>query len=273
MYTEIAKKYLRVDKFPHIWCAGCGNGIAFGALLRAIDKTGWSKNEIVLVSGIGCSSRLPGYADFNTLHTTHGRALTFATGVKCANPKLKVIVIMGDGDAVAIGGNHLIHAAKRNIGLTAIVFNNFTYGMTGAQVSPTAPIDSIASTAPYGNIERPFDLCKLVISAGATYVARGDIYRVNLLERYILSALKHKGFAFVEVITGCYTGYGRANKLRSPVDMFNWIKEHTLPISADKNTPSETDKIPVGEFVKLEMPEYTELYKEKILKKFIKDST
>src|SRR5512146_1828130 len=169
--TKLIHKYLRHDKkFPHVWCPGCGNGILLGSLIRAVDRTGFEKDQIVVVSGIGCSGRISVYVDFNTLHATHGRALTFATGVKLANPRLQVIVIMGDGDATAIGGNHFIHAARRNLNLTAIIVNNSIYGMTGGQYSPTTPLDSRATTAPYGNIEQPLQACDLAIAAGASYV-------------------------------------------------------------------------------------------------------
>ena len=169
--TRLIHKYLRHDKrFPHVWCPGCGNGILLGSLIRAIDATGLEKDEIVIVSGIGCSGRISVYVDFNTLHTTHGRALTFATGIKLGNPKLNVIVIMGDGDATAIGGNHFIHAARRNLDLTAIVVNNNIYGMTGGQYSPTTPYGAIASTALYGNVEHAFSIAELAVTAGASMV-------------------------------------------------------------------------------------------------------
>ncbi|MFN3307792.1 MAG: thiamine pyrophosphate-dependent enzyme, partial [Anaerolineales bacterium] len=156
-----AYAYLRTTKkFPNIWCAGCGIGIVMGALIRAIDRIGLDKDDVAVVSGIGCSGRMPVYLDFNTMHTTHGRALAFATGLKLAQPKLHVIVVMGDGDALAIGGNHFIHAARRNIDLTAIVINNAIYGMTGGQYSPTTPLDMRAATAPYGHVEPPFPICE-----------------------------------------------------------------------------------------------------------------
>lgn len=164
--------YLRLEHFPHIWCAGCGHGIVLKALLRAINKLNIPKDKVALVSGIGCSSRTPGYVDFNTLHTTHGRALAFATGIKMSNPDLVVIAVMGDGDCAAIGGNHFIHAARRNIDITVVVENNFIYGMTGGQVSPTTPYGVPATTAPYGALERPFDIINLAEGAGAIFGAR-----------------------------------------------------------------------------------------------------
>ncbi len=203
--TKLIHKYLRHEKkFPHVWCPGCGNGIVLGSLVRAIDATGFTKDEIVLVSGIGCSGRMSVYVDFNTLHTTHGRALTFATGVKLANPKLRVIVVMGDGDATAIGGNHFIHAARRNLDLTAIIINNNTYGMTGGQNSPTTPYGSWAATAPFGNIEHAFSISEMAVTAGAAMVGRGTVYHVTLLDRLMEQALRKGGFAVVEVISSTF---------------------------------------------------------------------
>nr|HPH41711.1 thiamine pyrophosphate-dependent enzyme [Syntrophorhabdaceae bacterium] len=171
--TKLIHKYLRHDKkFPHVWCPGCGIGIMLGSLIRAIDECGYNKDEIVLVSGIGCTGRMPVYVDFNTLHTTHGRALTFATGIKLANPALKVIVVMGDGDAVAIGGNHFIHAARRNVDISTVILNNSVYGMTGGQYSPTTPYGMKTTTSPYSNVEQSFNISELAVAAGAVFVAR-----------------------------------------------------------------------------------------------------
>src|SRR5512137_588836 len=202
--TKLIHKYLRHDKkFPHVWCPGCGIGIMLGALVRAIDKCGLAKDDVVLVSGIGCSGRLPVYVDFNTLHTTHGRALTFATGIKLAKPRLKVIVVMGDGDCAAIGGNHFIHAARRNIDLTAIVINNGIYGMTGGQYSPLTPYGSRASSAPYGHIEDPFDISALAVAAGATFVARGATCQPRQLAELVAQGIAHKGFSVIEALSQC----------------------------------------------------------------------
>ena len=218
--TTLIHKYLRHDKkFPHVWCPGCGNGILLGALIRAIDKTGLGKDEIVIVSGIGCSGRISAYVDFNTIHATHGRALTFATGIKLANPSLNVIVIMGDGDATAIGGNHFIHAARRNIDLTAIVVNNNIYGMTGGQYSPTTPYGAFATTAMYGNIEHAFSITDLAIAAGAAMVSRGSVYYSPMLDELILKAVLKRGFSVVEVVSHCHTQYGRRNGMESAVEM------------------------------------------------------
>ncbi|MFW6148225.1 MAG: thiamine pyrophosphate-dependent enzyme [Atribacterota bacterium] len=261
---NVIEKYIRKEMFPHIWCPGCGNGIVLGALIRAIHSLGWEKDEIAMVSGIGCSSRITGYVDFNTMNTTHGRALPFATGIKMSNPKLKVIVVMGDGDCAAIGGNHFIHAARRNIDITAIIINNMIYGMTGGQYSPMTPTGKFGSTAPYGNIDQNFDISALAASAGASYVARSSIYNVNQGIRFIKKALSKKGFSVVEMLSDCPISYGRMNKLRTPVKMMDWIKS----ISVSKKTwdklsvEEKKEKIPIGEFLDICIPEYTEKYKE-----------
>lgn len=262
MTSQIVEKYFRKDKLPHIWCPGCGNGIVTRAIVKAIDKLGLDKDSLCIVSGIGCSSRAPGYLDFNTLHTTHGRALAFATGIKLANPNLYVIVISGDGDSSAIGGNHLIHAARRNIDLTYIVFNNNTYGMTGGQYSPTTPTNHKASTAPYGNMDNTFDLCELSKAAGASFVARGTVHSVNALEKHIIKGIENKGFSFVETLTTCPTYYGRKNKIGDSVDMINYIKQNTINKLAYDKLPDEkkTDQIVIGELHNESKPEFVEKY-------------
>ena len=259
--------YLRpTKKFPNVWCSGCGIGIVMGALIRAIDRIGLEKDDVALVSGIGCTGRMPVYMDFNTIHTTHGRALAFATGLKIAKPAMKVITIMGDGDALAIGGNHFIHAARRNIGITAIVVNNAIYGMTGGQYSPTTPINGRASTAPYGNIEPPMPVCELAIAAGATYVARSTVYHAVELDRFIEQAIRKNGFSLVEAVSYCHTTYGRMNKLGTPVDMMRQLKEGSVSLNAaDKLTPEERQaKIVRGVLHEVEKPEYTQLYEQLI---------
>jgi 2-oxoglutarate ferredoxin oxidoreductase subunit beta len=258
--TQLIHKYLRHEKkFPHVWCPGCGNGIVLGALIRALDRTGFKKDEIVLVSGIGCSGRLTVYVDFNTLHTTHGRALTFATGVKLANPKLQVIVVMGDGDATAIGGNHFIHAARRNLNLTAIIINNNVYGMTGGQYSPTTPYGAKAATAIYGHIEHAFSIAELAVTAGAAWVGRGTVYHANLLDQLIEQATLKRGFAVVEAISTCHVQYGRRNRLGGPVEMMNWQKEAAVRVEKAKTmSPAELkDKFSIGVLVDRELPIYT----------------
>ncbi|HPL30825.1 MAG TPA: thiamine pyrophosphate-dependent enzyme, partial [Anaerolineae bacterium] len=182
--------YLRPKKkFPNVWCAGCGIGIVLGAIIRAVDRIGWDRDDVAMVSGIGCSGRMPVYVDFNTMHTTHGRALAFATGLKLARPEMHVIVVMGDGDALAIGGNHFIHAARRNIGLTAIIINNAIYGMTGGQYSPTTPENMVTTTDPYGHIEPPFPVPALAEAAGASFVARSTVYHAREPDHLIELAL------------------------------------------------------------------------------------
>ena len=261
--TKLIHKYLRHDKkFPHVWCPGCGIGIMLGALIRAIDRIGYEKDEIVLVSGIGCSGRLPVYVDFNTLHTTHGRALTFATGVKLAKPSLKVITIMGDGDAVAIGGNHFIHAARRNIDITAIIVNNNIYGMTGGQYSPTTPYGMRSATTVYNNIEQSFKISELAVTAGAAFVGRGTVYHAKLLDSLMETAFLKKGFSVVEVIAHCHTQYGRQNRLGSAVEMMEWQRDHAVTVEkAAKMKPEELeDKILMGVLVDKELPVYQDEY-------------
>jgi 2-oxoglutarate ferredoxin oxidoreductase subunit beta len=263
--TKLIHKYLRHDKkFPHVWCPGCGIGIMLGALIRAIDRIGWEKDEVVLVSGIGCSGRLPVYVDFNTLHTTHGRALTFATGIKLVNPNLKVIVIMGDGDAVAIGGNHFIHAARRNIDVTAVIVNNHIYGMTGGQYSPTTPYGMKSATTLYSNIEQAFKISELAVTAGAVFVGRGTVYHAKLLDSLMEKAFLKPGFSVVEVIAHCHTQYGKINRLGSAVEMMQWQRDHAVPVEkALKMKPGELeDKILIGVLVDKELPVYQNEYEK-----------
>ena len=253
------KDYIRERFFPHLWCPGCGHGIVLNGLLRAVEKLGMSKNEIVMVSGIGCSSRISGYVDFHTLHTLHGRALAFATGVKLSRPELNLIVPMGDGDALAIGGNHFIHAARRNIDITAIVMNNRTYGMTGGQYSPLSGYGTSATTAPYTNIDHDFDIVQLAIAAGATFVARTTTYHVNQIAEMIQQAILHEGFSVVEIMSQCPTYFGRKNRAGSAVDMMEQYKTDTTPIGskAKKENPGLIER---GIFVEKELPEYCNEY-------------
>ena len=260
--SSVAQKYLRTSKMPHIWCPGCGNGIITQAVLRAIEEVGYDPSEVVIVSGIGCSSRAPGYLDFNTLHTTHGRALSFATGVKHGNPNLKVIVLTGDGDSSAIGGNHLIHACRRNIDLTTIVFNNNVYGMTSGQFSPLTPTGSYATTAPYGNIDRNFDLCNLAIAAGASFVARSTSYHVNHLKDMIVSGLNNTGFSLIETMTHCPTYFGRKNRMGGPVEMLKKQQEMGVLVqAATRMTPEQLEgKYLIGELHNQPVAEFCEEY-------------
>jgi 2-oxoglutarate/2-oxoacid ferredoxin oxidoreductase subunit beta len=262
--SESLQKLRKNKKFPTIWCAGCGIGIVMGALIRAIDHLGLDNDNVALVAGIGCTARMPIYMDFNTLHTTHGRALAFATGLKIARPDMKVIAIMGDGDALAIGGNHFIHAARRNIGITAIVVNNAIYGMTGGQYSPTTPLNGRATTAPYGNIEPPFPVCELAVAAGANYVARSTVYHALELDKFIMEAIAKDGFSVVEAISYCHTTYGRINKLGTAADMLRSLKDNSISQSAFKTLPPEAQaantKILRGNFINVDRPQYTAAY-------------
>lgn len=261
--SGVVHKYLRPKKtFPHVWCSGCGLGVVLGALIRAIDRLQIPKDDIAVLSGIGCSSRLPVYVDFNTLHTTHGRSIAFATGVKAAKPKLNVIVITGDGDCLAIGGNHFIHACRRNINLTTILVNNHIYGMTGGQFSPTTPFEKKGSTAPYGNLEHPFDATKLAIAAGASYVARGTVYHVDQLITLIADGISNKGFSLIDTLSNCHTYYGRWNKEGDPVQMVGWYKSHVMPAKAAAKVPPEklVGKWITGVLHHEEKSEFTENY-------------
>lgn len=253
---------LRKDKFPHIWCEGCGDGIALKAILRAVQNIGLEPNEIAMVSGIGCSSRTPGYVDFNTLHTTHGRAIAYATGLKLARPELHVIVVTGDGDATAIGGNHLIHAARRNINLTVLVYNNHIYGMTGGQVSPTTPMGDFATTAPYGGMENTFDIAGLTIAAGASFVARSTVYHAKALERMIEKAMRKIGFSLVEIMSPCPTAYGKINKKGMPKDLILNQKSQAVNIEKSKTMSPEDlrGRIITGVLADRELPEYISTY-------------
>ncbi|MCK9558360.1 MAG: thiamine pyrophosphate-dependent enzyme, partial [Candidatus Cloacimonetes bacterium] len=264
---EDVKKLLRSKFMPHIWCPGCGHGIIMHAILRALADLKIPQDQICISSGIGCSSRMPGYIDACTLHTAHGRSLAFATGVKMANPNLTIVNVMGDGDGTAIGGNHFIHACRRNIGITAVVMNNNIYGMTGGQASPTTPEGAFASTAPYGAIDPTFDICKLAEGAGATYVARATVAQPAMCEQILKKAILHqkKGFAVVELISFCHTQFGRKNKRSRPMDNINYLKDNSvMKAKADTMTAEELKgKIIIGEFVNVEdAREYTERYDE-----------
>jgi len=255
-YTD----YLRKERLPHIFCAGCGNGIVMNTFFNGMNMAEFDLDNIVMVSGIGCSSRIPGYVKCDSLHTTHGRPITFATGVKLANPDLDVVVFTGDGDAAAIGGNHLIHGARRNIDLTVICINNSIYGMTGGQISPTSPKGSYGSTAPYGALERPFSLADLVTAAGATYVARWTTTHAMPLSLSIKKGLQNKGFSFIEVISQCPTYFGRKNRMRTPLEMMDFMKKNSILKEKTVNMSEEEleGKIIVGEFVDKSLPEYSE---------------
>jgi 2-oxoglutarate ferredoxin oxidoreductase subunit beta len=259
------RDYIRERFFPHIWCPGCGHGIVLNSLLRAVDEMELEKNDIVMVSGIGCSARVTGYVDFHTLHTLHGRALAFATGVKMSQPELTCIVPMGDGDALAIGGNHFIHACRRNIDMTAIVMNNRIYGMTGGQHSPLSGYGIVATTAPYFNIDYDFDVVELSRGAGATFIARTTTYHVTQMTDLLQKAIAHKGFSVVEVLSQCPTYFGRKNKIGDAPEMMDIFKTQTTPIGS-KAKQEHPEFIERGIFVQKDTPEYCEEY-QKIVEK------
>lgn len=252
-------EWLRADRLPHIYCAGCGNGTIMNCVLEAVDQLGWNMDDTVFVSGIGCSSRAPGYITTDSLHTTHGRALAFATGVKMANPRLHVVVFTGDGDLSAIGGNHFIHACRRNIDITVVCMNNHIYGMTGGQGSPTTPIGKTSTTTPYGAEEAPFDLAELAVAAGANYVARWTSYHVTELTKAVIAGIETPGFSFIEVRCQCPTSYGRRNKYRQPGDFINYLRESAILKEKWDRSANPGDEIPdehflVGEFVRRKRP-------------------
>jgi 2-oxoglutarate ferredoxin oxidoreductase subunit beta len=258
------EKFLRMDRIPHIWCEGCGNGIILNCFARALSELNIDLNKLVVVSGIGCIGRVSGYINTDSFHTTHGRPIAFATGVKLANPELKVVVISGDGDLFAIGGNHFIHAARRNMDIQVICANNFIYGMTGGQSGPTTPLDSLTTTTPYGNIEEAFNLVHLAAACGAVYVARWTTFHTRWLTESIKKALQKEGFSFIEVVSQCPEIFGRYNKMETAIKMMQWFKEtSTLQHLSD---PAEAEirphNIMVGEFVDIEKPSYGRLLRE-----------
>jgi 2-oxoglutarate ferredoxin oxidoreductase subunit beta len=253
-------KYLRTDRLPNIFCAGCGNGIIMNTFFNGMEMAEIDFDNLALVSGIGCSSRVPGYIKCDSLHTTHGRPIAFATGLKLANPELDVVVFTGDGDAAAIGGNHLIHGSRRNIDITVICINNSIYGMTGGQISPTSPTGSYGSTAPYGAVEKPFNLSKLTTAAGATYVARWTTAHPVQLSNAIKKGLQNKGFSFIEAVSQCPTYFGRKNKMKTAVEMMQWMKDQSvLKRKADTLEEAELEgKLIIGEFQNKTEAEFTE---------------
>jgi len=250
--TAAILKYVRPEVFPTPFCPGCGHGILLGAILRAVDELEMDFSRMLFVSGIGCAGWIPSpHYNTDTLHVTHGRPVAFATGAKLFNPKLDVVVVSGDGDLAAIGGNHLIHAARRDTDMTVICANNLIYGMTGGQVTPTTPRGARTLTTPMGNPEPPFDLSRLVAAAGATYVARYSVWHVRPLIRSIKKALRHKGFGFIEVLSPCPTQYGRRNENPTPIGMLRALKENCVTQRRARGmTAEELDgKTTIGEFV------------------------
>jgi len=258
---------LRVDRLPHIWCPGCGLGTSLTAFIVALEELKLPLDKVVVVSGIGCTGRVAGYVRLDSFHTTHGRAIPFATGLKLANPELIVIVYSGDGDLVAIGGNHLIHAARRNIDITVICVNNFIYGMTGGQVGPTTPLTARSSTTPYGNFEHPFNLPHLAAASVAVYVARWTVLHVRRLKNSIKEAITKKGFSFVEVISPCPTLYARWNKIGDGLDMMRYFHDNSEIRHGIDPAQVGIDlggKIIVGKFVDIERPTYHDLMRAQL---------
>ncbi len=264
MVTETHKPidcYLRVDRMPHIWCAGCGIGMATNCFVRGIERAGLDADKVAVVSGIGCSGRVAGYVKFDSFHTTHGRALPFATGLKLGNPELNVVVFSGDGDIAAIGGNHLIHSARRNMDITVICINNFNYGMTGGQMGPTTPLEARSTTSPYGNIEYPFNLPYLAAASGAVYVARWTVLHLQQLERSIAEALVKPGFSFIEVLSPCPPVYGRMNKRSKGIDEMHHYQEKSIVRNGADPKEAEITfggPIVVGKFVDIERTTFGE---------------
>ncbi len=260
-YEHPLARYIRPSAKTTANCPGCGNGILAQSILRAIEESGLTLDDFVFVSGIGCAAWIPSPSFFaDVLHTTHGRPIAFATGIKAALPQKHVMVISGDGDLTAIGGNHLIHAARRNIAMTVICVNNGIYGMTGGQVAPTTPLGLTTVTTPFGNAENPFDICDLVKGAGASFIARWTTYHPRQMERTIKKAIRKKGFAFVEILSQCPVEFGRKTGLGNAVQMLEWYKSKSITMTRAKDlSPAELrDRIVVGEFVDIEKPELIE---------------
>jgi 2-oxoglutarate ferredoxin oxidoreductase subunit beta len=256
---------LREDRLPHIWCPGCGLGTSLTCFISALRKSGLDLDKVAVVSGIGCTGRVAGYVKLDSFHTTHGRAIPFATGLKLANPALKVIVYSGDGDLIGIGGNHFIHAARRNVDITVICVNNFNYGMTGGQVGPTTPVQAMTSTSPYGNFEHPFNLPYLAAGSGAVYVARWTTLHVRRLEKSISEALHKRGFSFVEVISPCPTLYGRWNQQRTGLEVMRYYRDQGV-IDHDANLEEVNidlrGRIVEGVFVNIDKPTFSDFWQE-----------
>jgi len=257
------EKLLRMDRIPHIWCPGCGIGTSVNCFARAIEKADIDYDNLHVVSGIGCTGRVAGYVNLDSFHTTHGRAIPFATGMKLANPALNVVVFSGDGDLFSIGGNHFIHAARRNMDVTVFVLNNFTYGMTGGQYSPTTPTMERAATAPYGNVERDFDTCFMARATGAMFVARSTTFHVAHLKKMAKLALSKRGFSVVEIVSQCPTFYGRYQGLGDAVKMLEWIRDRSVDASEVPDPWQVQDKFVIGVLHdREEVPPYSKLYEQ-----------
>jgi len=266
--SDSYRQFIRANQLPHVWCPGCGNGMVVKSLLEAVGQLNLDQDKVVVVSGIGCAGRTPFVLDFNTMHTTHGRALTFATGIKLANPELHVIVIMGDGDASAIGGNHLIHACRRNLDLTALIFNNGIYGLTGGQLAPTTPLGKRSTTSQAGSIEQPFDLVRLTLGAGAGFVARTTSFDHKQTTSFITRAILHKGFGVVDILTSCPTYFGRMNDLGEPYEMLHYLRDNSSPMQdctcGESDEPHNESVMPTGIFRDEVRADYESLYRQKV---------
>lgn len=263
------EEYLRMDKMPTLWCWGCGDGVILKSVIRAIDSIGWDMNDVCIVSGIGCSGRFSSYVNCNTVHTTHGRTMAYATGIKLANPDKKVIVISGDGDSMAIGGNHTIHACRRNIDLNLVMINNFIYGLTNSQTSPTTPKGFWTVTAQYGNIDPNFDPCEIASAAGASFVARESILTPKKLERVLVEGFQHNGFSFFDIHSNCHINLGRKNKMGEATIMHQWMESRLVSKAKfDTLTDDEKEgKFPTGVLKKDDSRiEYCQAYDEVIKK-------
>ena len=257
--------YLRMEKMPTLWCWGCGDGVILKSFIRAVDKLGWSKDDVCVVSGIGCSGRFSSYVDFNTVHTTHGRTIAFATGIKLANPDKKVVCVAGDGDGLAIGGNHTIHGCRRNIDITLIIIQNFIYGLTNTQTSPTTPQGFWTVTQKAGNIDPTFDGCELATAAGASFVGREKVTAPKKLEKLLMQAMEHKGFSYVEALSNCHINLGRKNKMQSAMANLDWIDSITVSKKKyDTLSPEEQlNLLPTGILKQdTEVGEYCDMYEE-----------
>lgn len=265
-------RYLKPGRIPHIWCPGCGLGIALAAFIKSMDHMEIPIDRCAVVSGIGCTGRVAGYLNMDTYHTTHGRAVPFATGLKLARPDMEVVVFSGDGDLFAIGGNHIIHAARRNIDLTVICVNNFNYGMTGGQAGPTTHMTAKTSTTPYGNCEYPFNLAHLAYASGAVYVARWTTFHARYLIESIKRCFDKKGFKFVEVIAPCPTGYGRPNKLGPGLEQMKYYRDNSVirnHVPPSEDVPELKGTIVVGEFVDKEKKTFLEKYEEEVISQMV----
>jgi len=261
------RKYIRKGELPHFFCPGCGCGQVLNDFLKAVDDLKMNLDKIITIGGVGCTARIPVYLSTDSFHGVHGRTLAWATGIKLYRPELKVVIFAGDGDLVSIGGNHFLHAARRNLDVTVILVNNLNFAMTGGQVAPTTFLNSVTMTTPYGSRENPFDICHLAMCAGATYVSRWNTAKPMQVVKSIKKALQHKGFSLVEILSQCPTNFGRyALKTGDPEKVLQWIESKSISLAdASKKSEEElVDKFILGEFLDKKKPVFqgTTLYKE-----------